>query len=341
LANALAAYGIYIGQTLSPSGLAPFYPYSPPGRLNWQAAAGTTAFVGISGLVLWRRRPEPYLLTGWLWFLGTLVPVLGLVQVGGQAYADRYTYIPQVGLLVAAVWALDGRVHAPAPRRLLVAASLAAVALAAILSWQQIGYWHDSVSLWEHTLRVTADNAVAHNNLALAYAGDGRLAEAVEQVRRAVRVDPGKGLYQNNLAQLLDRQGHPDEAMSHYQRALELEPDSAAYHNDLGTALEHLGRNGEALRQYRTAVRLDPRMAEARVNLGRLLYSEGHVSEAATQFAEAARLKGHLAVAHHNLGVILQDQGQRTAAIARFRRAVELEPDNALYRQHLNEALRH
>jgi tetratricopeptide (TPR) repeat protein len=263
-ANALVSYVAYLGMALWPAHLAPFYPH-PGGALPWwQPAAAAVLLAGITALAAataWRR---PYLLVGWLWYVGTLVPVIGLVQVGDQTRADRYTYVPLVGLFLAAAWGLaDLAAHRPALRWPVIAAAVLGLAACFVCTVRQVGYWHDSQALWAHALRVTADNYVAENNLGLALLQDGRPEEAEGHFRAAVRFKATYARGYANLGLALDEQGKLAEAAACYSRALEIRPDLAATHNNLGIVLGKLGRGDEAIAQLTEAVRLDPESAEA------------------------------------------------------------------------------
>ena len=228
--------------------------------------------LGLSVLVWVLRRRFPYLLVGWLWFTGTLVPVIGLVQVGGQAMADRYTYLPSLGVLALAVWgAYELTQGWRYPVLALSVAGGAAVILCLALTRQQIGYWQDGEALFRHAFEVTANNYLAHNNLGAALA----------------------------------MKGQTDEAIGQYQEAIRLKPDYAEAHNNLGAAFYHQRRSGEAIRQYQEAIRLKPDYAEAHGNLGIALVEKGQTDEAIRQFQEALRLKPDYADARKNLAVML------------------------------------
>jgi tetratricopeptide (TPR) repeat protein len=324
-ANAAVAYGTYLSKTLWPVGLSVFYRYpaAAPAPLLWGAALALLA--AGTALVVRGRRTAPFLLVGWLWFLGTLVPVIGLVKVGAQFIADRYTYLPLVGIFIAAAW--GGAVLARGGRgrqAVLGGAVAAALAICAALTWAQVGVWRDSRSLFEHALGVDPDNWLAHNNLGTVltaagsldaaaahyraalrvkpdyetahynYAnllvGAGRLDEAAAQFREALRLSPRYAEASDNLGALLLRQGKFEEARRQFQATLEVSPDLPQARNNLGVALQKLGRRAEALPQFAAAVQLDPGFFRARVNLGLALAEFGRLAEAAEQLAAAERL---------------------------------------------------
>jgi hypothetical protein len=267
--NALVSYVCYIGMMLWPSGLAPFYPHPGNALPLWQPIAAGILLTGITALTIALALRAPYLPFGWLWFLGTLVPVIGLVQVGEQSLADRYTYIPLVGLFVMFAWGLgDLGERWPALRRAAIAAAVAAICACTVLTWLQVPYWRNSIALWEHALEATADNPVARINAGRAHLEEGGSASAAEQhLRRAIARRPGYVVAFVNLGMALDRQGKTQEAIGCYQQALDIEPNRPVTRNNLGIALAKVGRLDEAIEQLTEAVRLASDYEEARRNL--------------------------------------------------------------------------
>jgi hypothetical protein len=267
--NALVGYVRYVGMTLWPSGLAPFYPYPGDELPLWQPIAAGAVLAGISACVVaWARR-APYLLVGWLWYLGTLIPVIGFVQVGEQALADRYTYIPLVGLFIMAAWGLgDLAERWPKLRRVAIAGAVLAIGACTVSTWLQVQHWKNSITLWEHALAVTADNPVARVNAGRAQLEEhGSDAAAEQHLRRSIELRPGYVVALVNLGIVLDRQGKTNEAIGWYQQALELEPNRPVTRNNLGIALAKVGRLDEAIEQLTEAVRLADDYEEARRNL--------------------------------------------------------------------------
>jgi tetratricopeptide (TPR) repeat protein len=299
---------------------------------------------------------------GWLWYLVTLLPVIGLVQVGSQARADRFTYLPQIGLAIAVAWgaraALARWRHAtPA----LVAASLAVGATYLALTARQVHVWRDSETLFRHSLAVTGDNSLAHTLLGAALAGQGRFAEAETHHAEAVRLNPRNAGAHANLGNAFLRKANPDEAERHYRDALRLEPDLPEAHNGLGVLLARQGETEAAIEHYQRALGLRAHYAEARLNLANALrtqeryaeaaaayravierrpeWAEGHyglavclasggdVDEAEREFREALHRDPRFAEAHYGLGLALEDRGATAEAIAELRAAVELRPD--------------
>ena len=337
--NALMAYGRYLGKTFWPADLAVFYPH--PGY--WPRAEVLLAGVllaGLSALVLVKRRRQPYLLVGWLWFVGTLAPVIGLVQVGEQAMADRYTYIPSVGVLIMSVWGAYELTRRWRHQVILLAlASAVALILCFALTREQLGYWQDSETLFRHALDVTQNNHIAHNNLGDALLEKGQADDAIRQFQEVIRLKPNDADAYNNLGNALGEQGRIDEAISDYHEALRLKPDNASAHYSLGAALEAKGQTDGAISQYQEALRLNPDDVAAHNNLGNAYLNKGQTDEAISQYQEAIRIKPDYPDAHNNLGVALGRKGQLDEAISQFQEAIRLKPDYPNAQSNLAQAL--
>jgi len=305
LTHVPVAYVEYLRRTLWPSDLAFYYPLEA--RAAWQVAAAALGLVAVTALVVWQGRRRPWLAVGWFWFVGMLVPVIGLVQVGTQAMADRYTYLPLVGLFVAVTWtAADLASGWRYGRAALVPASAAVLIACAVLAWFQVGYWRDGEALCRRAIAVAPGNPVVHDNLGRLYLDEGRLAEAAEQFSLALQINPSVGPVHNNLAKVLDAWGRADEAAHHFREALRLNPASAAmYNTNLAAVLIKQAKMDEAILCLRDAVRADPTFPGA----------------------------------HNNLGVLLTRQGRRDEAIAAYREAVRLDPGNPDFRANLEAAL--
>jgi tetratricopeptide (TPR) repeat protein len=328
LANALVAYVSYLGKMLWPAHLAVLYPYPGPNLPLWPAVAAGLGLAALSYLALRQARRHPYLLVGWLWYLGTLVPVIGLVQVGRQAMADRYTYVPFIGLFIAVVWgtaALAARWRAP--RFLLPVGAGVVLSALSVCTWVQVGYWRDSISLYEHTLQVTRKNPVIQNNLGEALAAQGKLAQAVAHYSEALRLQPDLAQAHYNLGVALGAQGKLAQAVTQYTQALRLQPDFAAAHNNLGEVLATQGKLVQAVAQYRAALRLRPDLAVTRNNLGVALASQGKIEAAITQFQKAIQIKPDFSDAYFNLGLAFLNKGDDKQANMVFQNFIKI-PDN-------------
>jgi tetratricopeptide (TPR) repeat protein len=337
-ANALVAYVSYVLQTLWPTGLAVLYPY-PASIPAWKPAAASLLLALITLAVAREARRQPSLLTGWLWYLGLLVPVIGLVQVGSQAMADRYMYLPMVGLLVMLAWGIPERIDG----RWLRIAAVSSVAACAVLAHAQLRHWSDSVSLWRRALAVTRDNAWAHNNLGHALLKQARVADAMPELQEAVRLKPDYAEARNNLGHALSEQGRTDEAIAQYREALRLLPGYNEVHNNLGVALLRQGRHDEAIRSLGDALRLQPGIAHVRANLAlahgaraRARAEQGRLDEALVDPREALRLVPGDPDDHYDLGVLLYRKGQSAEAVQQFEAALKLDPSHALARQALD-----
>jgi protein O-mannosyl-transferase len=338
LANALVSYCRYLGKVFWPVDLAVFY----PGVAHWPVATVAAAGVLLAALsvaAMALRRAHPYALVGWLWFLGTLVPVIGLVQVGLQSMADRYSYVPSMGILLALVWgAHELTCGWRYQRAVAFAVTTAAALLCAGLTWQQIGHWKDTESLFRHALLVTKGNYGAHHGLGMALDRQGRVDEAMWEYRAALQAKGDYVLAFNNLGSDLAKQGHLDEAMNQFRAALRIAPGYADPYNNLGTILEKQGRFDEALALFQEALRLKSDFADAHYNLGVALGRKGRTEEAARQFQRVLELKPNYAEAHNNLGVMLERKGQLEQATQHYLAAAQLKPDYASARYNLGVA---
>jgi protein O-mannosyl-transferase len=289
VANAVAAYGRYIARTLVPIHLAVYYPH--PAIIGGQEGSlvllSAVVLIGWSAIAGRQKKGRPYLLVGWLWFLGTLVPVSGLVQVGEQAMADRYTYFPLIGLFIAAVWlAADG---IPSRRGKAVLGSLV-LAGCALGTEIQLGYWRNTETLFTHALQATRENYVALDHLAVDRIEMGKPAEAIPLAQESIRIDPGSVYGHKILAQAYDVLGHPGDAVGAYHDAIAIDPADAELRNNAAGALAAIGRADEAERQYNAAIQLNPQSAIAHCNLGFLLASQGRLDEAINHWQSALNI---------------------------------------------------
>jgi Flp pilus assembly protein TadD len=360
--TAVVSYAGYLLKTVWPSRLTVLYPH-PHAWPWWIVGASALFLIALTAVALRSVRTRPWLATGWFWYLGALVPVIGLVQVGNQAMADRYTYIPLVGVFLLAAWEL-GEFGARRSREGLVLAVAAAVLVPACGagSFLQLRHWRDSETLFARAVRVTTDNPEAHYNLGLALMEKGRLEDARARLEEAVRLAPHNADAINNLGVVLDRMGRTDEAVARYREAQRLDPGSgrtwfnlgmalakrgevreaiaalqesvrlqpgrAEAHARLATALRAAGRLDEAEAEYGEALRLRPLDADARNNLGNILVRRGRLAEAAEQYREALRIEPGLVEARVNLGVALSNQGRKAEAVALYEEAIRLDPGN-------------
>jgi tetratricopeptide (TPR) repeat protein len=290
--NALVSYGLYLLKMVWPVGLAVFYPLSE--HLTWMLMAATASAVvlAIISSFVWRAgRARAYLPVGWLWFLGTLVPVIGLVQVGGAALADRYTYIPSIGVFIAVTFGVrDLANRFQFPKKAIATAAVLILATCLILTENQLRYWHDNETLFAHALAVTKNNHIAHVNLGVALEQKGKLNEALAEYRAAEQLAPELYHIHNNLGNLLDNLGHPNKALTEYRWAVLLNPSLPSLHNGAGIVLVELGRFDEAMSQFKEAAQLDPTYPWAHFEIGKMRLKQGRDAEAIDEFLEALRI---------------------------------------------------
>ena len=290
LENALTAYALYLLKTIWPVNLGVIYPL--PRAIPWFAALAAVAVLISLSAAAWRtRKRSPYGLVGWLWFLGTLVPVIGLVQVGDAAMADRYTYFPLIGVFLAVAFGirdLANRFQFPKPA--VIAAAVMFLAGCLVLTENQLRYWRDSESLFIHALAVTKDNYLAHLNLGTVFQKEGRLNEALAEYHEAARLSPGYFRVHSNLGSLLDDMGRPEEALAEYRLALRLKSNLPTLHDGMGIVLVELGRFDEAMSEFAGAARLDPAYPWPYFQMGKALLGQGRNAEAIDKLREALRI---------------------------------------------------
>lgn len=339
ISNALVSYAKYILSLLWPSGLGVYYPFSPEGIPAWQLAASLALVAGITIVVMRAKENQGYLLTGWAWYLGTMVPVIGLVQVGGQAMADRYSYIPSIGLFVMVVWGAGDLIgkrqllyRAPAPGVVVWLAILGS------LAYIQVGFWRDSITLFRHTLLVAPENLVAHYNLAHALGKQGNLNEAIVHFGEALKIKPDFFDALINMGVTLNDQRKFADAATYLTRAVELQPQSSKAHVQLAIALAQNGKSDEALGHFYQALEFSPNDPDVRTNLGLMLARLGKLPEAREQLTVALRLNPNSPEAHNNLGLVLLMQGDPDKSIPEFSTALRLRPEFKLAQENLNRA---
>ena len=337
MGNACISPVRYLYKAVWPLGLAVYYPYA---QWRWWQGVGAALFLaGLTIAVITGIRKHPYFTMGWLWFLGTLVPVLGIVQVGSQSMADRYSYIPLVGIFVMIAYAPAARLDGLRVvwKRAFCAATLALAGGLMVLAHAQAGYWKDDITLFSHALAVTEDNWKVHNFLGSAYYKAGRLEDAIVNFQAALRLKPGYIDAMNNLGIALNAQGKVDEAIAEYREALRLEPDFALAQNNLGTALLEQGKHEEALGLLARALPLMSDNADAHYNYANALEVAGRLDEAADHFSRALGLDPGLAEAYLNLGVVRRRQGRVEEALASYAAALRVKP--ASVEAHFNSGL--
>jgi tetratricopeptide (TPR) repeat protein len=337
--NSLISYCRYLGKMFWPVDLAVFYPHLGPWPVKEVLLAGGL-ILGITVLCIMVRRRYPFMLMGWLWYVGTLVPVIGLVQVSDQAMADRYTYIPSLGVLILVIWgAYELTCRWRYRAMILSVAGGVAIVLCLGMTRRQLGYWQDSEALFRHALDVTKNNYFAHKALGLALGVKGQTDEAISQFQKALRLKPDFVEAHYALGIAFNQRGRTDEAINQFQEAIRLVPDDAQAHYALGIVFDQKNRTEEAIQQFRIAIRLKPDFAQARYNLGNVLCMKGQIDEAIKQYREAIRSTPDDATIHNNFGVALVRKNQTDEAIRQYREAIRLNPDFADAHNNLGSVL--
>ena len=336
-ANALMSYLHYLLDAIWPHHLSAAYPLQK--WQPWQPLLVAALLAGLTVLVL-RERKRAYLLTGWFWFLGTLVPVIGIVQVGNQTMADRFMYFPLVGLAICLAWGMfDLAGNWPAHRALLVLSAAALLGFYTVATRQQVSYWKNSLTLFEHALRVTDNNVTAHNLCGLALETQGRGKEAMEHYKEALRINPASAQSQANLGSLLGSQGNLAEAIAHTLKALEIAPAYPEAHDNVGVALLMQGKPVEAEAHFREAVRLRPSFTEARSHWASALMQLGKFDDAIAQMREALRHTPEAVEIHLQLSYALGNKGALEEAISECRVALRLKPNEPIAHNNLADFL--
>jgi tetratricopeptide (TPR) repeat protein len=334
VANALVSCVIYLRQMVFPAGLAIPYPFAQNGTPIWKVGAAVAVLAGVTAGAVACRKKRPFLLMGWLWYLGMLVPVIGIVQISYYAHADRYTYLPGIGLAIAATWAVaDWSAKWRRQRMELGALMLAVVGALAVCAHVQTSYWRDGESLWTHTLACTTGNLLARVLL-----GQFRMDEVIAQYRKVLEIAPDDVKTLNNLGNALAKRGADDEALAQFQKALKIQPNFADTHLNLGNHFLH-SNPAQAIAEYRKALELSPNNPDILNNLGKALASTGADDAAIAEYRKALELQPNDANLHYNLGNRLLKQGKLDEAAAHFRKAVEINPNDAGARNNLGRAL--
>jgi len=327
--NAIYSYLIYVEKAVRPSGLAVFYPHPEGSLALWKVLGASAVLAAVTGL-FWHFRERRYLLVGWFWFLGTLAPVIGIVQVGRQAWADRYAYLPLWGLFVIGVWlASEGAARISLSRAAQVAIALAVLLGYSVMAHIQIGYWRNSYSLFAHAIQVTDANPIAEGNLGSALTEMRRPDLAISHLERAIRLMPTFSTAHYNLGTLLRRQNELDRALREYQLVLKYgsdEREAAQTHNNLGVLFNQLGRRDDAVAEFTQAIALNPFEQNSLVGRGMIEHEEGKLDAALQDFARAAQVAPS-PLAFYWQGRVLEDKGQLSAAAEAYRTALKLAPD--------------
>lgn len=336
--NALVAYVQYVIKTLWPHDLAVFYPF-PPSIPFWQVISSFVVLLLISAAAIRAGRRSPSFAVGWFWFLVTLVPVIGLTQVGNQAMADRFSYLPGIGLFIVAGWGFPDMIKGLQHRkRILACLAGTVVAVSSALTWKQLGYWQDSVSLYRHSLQVTSGNNFIYGNLGAALIAKGDFDAAIQTQLEAIRLSPYFVDAHHNLGIALAEKGDLVAAIREYRVALSINPNDGKLHYNLGIALDKTGDLDAAIQEFRLALQIRPDDTRAHYNLGRAFVKKGDLDAAIQEFQVALLLSPHAIDAHSDLGVALATKGDLDAAIQEFLNVLRIDPSDAYAQSNLGRA---
>jgi tetratricopeptide (TPR) repeat protein len=327
IANAFVSYVKYIAKAIWPIDLAVFYPH-PGDTLPWWQAFGAAIIVAsVSFLTIRVSKNYPFVVVGWLWYLGTLVPVIGLVQVGFQAMADRYTYIPLIGIFIILVWGgadVLGNWHFGK----MALAGLAVIILSAltVCTYFQLGCWKNRIALFSHALKVTDNNYVAHNNLGVAFFEKGKFDEAIFHYKEILKILPDDAGAFYNLGNAMFSSGNIDQAAFYYKEALRIKPEDAKVHNNLANVLFSQGKSDESVFHYTEALRINPENSDAHSNMANVLFVQGKIYKAVSHYNEALRIDPSNKDAHYNFGSLLLKQKKYKEALAHFSETIKIDP---------------
>lgn len=330
LGNAAVATVIYLRQLVWPFELSVFYPHPRHSLGVAQVSIAALFLIALSTAAFVYKRKYPYVLTGWFWFLGMLVPVSGIIQVGEQAHADRYTYLPQIGLYILVTWLVADTVSSWRHRRILLGMTMASsIALLMYPAWKQTSYWRDGRALWTHALAINPQNDTAHISLCDLDLRENRLDDAIFHARTAAEIQPDSADAHSRLGVALSASGQNEEASIHFKKALETHQIRPRVHYNIATLLLNSGHLDDAIVELQKELQIQPEFVEAHNNLGIALTSKGELDEALAHFGKAIELDPHLPKVHHNIAMILLRKGQLDQAIAHLQQELQVNPASA------------
>ena len=329
IGNAFVSYITYIGKMIWPSSLAVFYPY-PRLLVPWQVLGSVFLLIVITLVVIWRAKRSPYLATGWLWYIGMLVPVIGIVQAGAQAMADRYTYIPLIGLFIIVAWGVPDLLKKWNHRKeIILAVSALSILSLSIITWTQIEYWQNSITLFDHALKITDYNWLAYNNRGFAYNVLGDYKQAIEDLNRAIEIKPSYADAYNNRGIAYKGLGNYKQAIEDLNRAIEIKPSYAQAYYNRGNAYSGLGNYRQAIEDYSRVIEIKPSYADAYNNRGNAYSGLGNYRQAIEDYGRAIEIKPSYAQAYYNRGNAYSGLGNYHQAIEDYSRAIKINPGYA------------
>ena len=337
--NAIVSYLMYMGKMAWPKDLSIFYPF-PDAIPMWEVVGSIAVLLLITTTALLKYRKYPYFIIGWLWFLGTLVPVLGIIQAGlWPAIGERWAYVPYIGLFIIVAWGVPDLLARVNRKRDIMAAAAAVVLIVfALRTWFQIGYWKDDLTLFSHCVALNPDNYVAHVNLAVAYTNLGKAEMAIHHFQEALRIHANDVVALDGLGHLYNKLGLQDKAVHYYSEEVRYNPKDTKAKFELGTVYAAKGDLDGAIKQFSYVITLDPKYAEAYYNLGIISAKRGEMNKALEYFTSALNLHPNDAESHCALGVILMNQGKVNDAVSHFKEALKIAPDSIKARNYLTAA---
>ncbi len=328
-ANAFVSYVAYLWKMIWPQNLAVFYPH-PDLWQQWQVAGAVLIFIAITFLIIRAAKSLPYLIVGWLWYMGTLVPVIGIVQVGDQAMADRYTYISMIGLFIMTAWIIPELLKRWRYReKALIASSTLLIACYSMITWTQVGYWHSSFTLFDHALNVTVNNSVAYYNIGNAFSRLGNPKQAILNYDKAIEIDPHAADFYVNRGLSYAALGDQTRAIIDYDKAININPNNLVAYSNRGTAYAAIGDHNLAIVNYDRAIAIDPEIAEVYFNRGDSYVALGDLKRAIAEYDRAIGVNPKYASAYSNRGVVYKNLGDFRQAIADFVRAIDINSEFA------------
>jgi tetratricopeptide (TPR) repeat protein len=335
IANAMVSYVSYIGKMIWPHNLAVIYPYQR-NILLWKIAGAFFLLLAISVVVFMMVKTKPYFAVGWFWYIGTLVPVIGLVQVGSQAMADRYTYMPLIGIFIIIAWGTPDLVPKWRYKKIgFTVLTTSVLAVLMITSRLQVTYWSDSTTLFEHAINATVDNSIAHVNLGQALIENGKIEAANRHFYEALRIKPDLVEPLLNIGIVLREKGNIDEAIDHFLKAVHFKPDCVEAYSELGMTLKNKGDFVGAVKSYLEAIRIKPDQAKFYNNIGAILAHQNKGKEAIVYFNKAIQIDPAYAGAYYNLGKVFVNEGKIEDAILNYRKALSINEDMTQILYHL------
>jgi protein O-mannosyl-transferase len=340
LANAAISYISYIEKMFWPAHLAVFYPH-PLNKVSYPQAVIAAVLLLVITVWLFRLSSQyKYLIVGWLWYLGTLVPVIGIIQVGDQAIADRYTYVPLIGLFIMIAWGIPELfAKLRYPEKLPAVFAIIVILILSMTAFMQTAYWRNSITLFEHAIAVTKDNNVAHFCIAGPIAEKGNIDSAIWHLRQALQIRADDRRAHNQLGVYLLEKGKPTEAVSHFQDAIKLDSKFTEAYNNLCVAYNRLGKFDKSIEYGEKAIKIAPNEADSYFNLGIAFYQKGNLDQAVRYWRETVKLNPKHSMAMSNLGAVLYQMGNKQEAVKYLQEAVRLNPNDTSAQSNLRQIL--